>query len=147
VNPRWNRRARIGYVYDGDNLIAEANSNGAVVARYTQSGNIDEPARDVARTSDGFLPGRWSWFGCVVEHAAGLLAQTHTFDSCGKQTTSSGSLTSPFLYSGRESYADTGLYYFRECYFDPTTGRFLSEALRQFAIFRIVGGPEVFILA
>jgi hypothetical protein len=31
------------FVYDGDNLIEEANSSGAVVARYTQTQNIDEP--------------------------------------------------------------------------------------------------------
>jgi len=30
------------YGYDGDNLIEETNSNGAVITRYTQSGNFDE---------------------------------------------------------------------------------------------------------
>ncbi len=31
------------YAYDGDNLIEETNASGAVVARYAQSLNIDEP--------------------------------------------------------------------------------------------------------
>src|SRR5580700_6784368 len=31
------------FAYDGDNLIEEANSSGDVVARYTQTQNIDEP--------------------------------------------------------------------------------------------------------
>jgi YD repeat-containing protein len=31
------------FAYDGDNLIEEANSSGAVVARYTQTQNVDEP--------------------------------------------------------------------------------------------------------
>ena len=30
------------YTYDGDNLIEETNSSGGVVARYTQTQNIDE---------------------------------------------------------------------------------------------------------
>jgi len=31
------------FAYDGDNLIEETNSSGAVVARYSQTQNIDEP--------------------------------------------------------------------------------------------------------
>jgi len=30
------------YAYDGDNLIEETNSSGAVVARYSQGLNVDE---------------------------------------------------------------------------------------------------------
>jgi len=50
---------------------------------------------------------------------AGALAQTYTFDSFGKQTASSGSLTSPFQYTGREFDPETGLYYYRARYYDP----------------------------
>ena len=35
--------------------------------------------------------------------------------------------TNPFQYSGRESDTETGLYYYRARYYDPGTGRFLSE--------------------
>jgi hypothetical protein len=31
------------FAYDGDNLLEEANTSGAVVARYTQTHNVDEP--------------------------------------------------------------------------------------------------------
>ena len=31
------------YAYDGDNLVEETNASGAVVARYSQGLNIDEP--------------------------------------------------------------------------------------------------------
>jgi hypothetical protein len=31
------------FAYDGDNLIEETNSSGAVAARYSQTQNIDEP--------------------------------------------------------------------------------------------------------
>jgi RHS repeat-associated protein len=34
-----------------------------------------------------------------------------------------------FQYTGRESDAETGLYYSRARYYDPNTGRFLSEDL------------------
>ncbi len=115
------------YGYDGDNLIEETNSNGAVITRYTQSGNFDERLAMLRGGATSFYQADGRGSVTSLSNAAGSLARTYTFDSYGKQTTSSGSLTSPFLYTGRESDADTGLYYFRGCYFDPTTGRFLSE--------------------
>lgn len=50
-----------------------------------------------------------------------------SYDSFGNTTNSSGSLTNFFRYTGREFDTETGLYYFRARYLDPTTGRFLSE--------------------
>ncbi|MFZ0415127.1 MAG: RHS repeat-associated core domain-containing protein, partial [Candidatus Acidiferrales bacterium] len=49
------------------------------------------------------------------------------YDSFGKLTNSSGTLTNPFQYTGRELDSETGLYYYRARYYDPATGRFLSE--------------------
>ena len=60
-------------------------------------------------------------------NAAGALAQTYSFDSFGKQTATSGSLTNSFQYTGRESDPETGLYYYRARYYDPASARFLSE--------------------
>ena len=68
-----------------------------------------------------------------LSNAAGALAQTYTFDSFGKQTAATGSLTNPFQYTGRESDTETGLYYYRARYYDPATGRFLSEDPARFA--------------
>jgi len=55
------------------------------------------------------------------------LASTYTYDSFGNTTASTGSLTNPFQYTGRQFESETGLYYYRARYYDPTTGRFLSE--------------------
>jgi len=57
----------------------------------------------------------------------GRWAQTYTFNSFGKQTASSGSLTNPFQYTARESDAETSLHYYRARYYDTSSGRFLSE--------------------
>lgn len=66
-------------------------------------------------------------FVTSLSNGAGALAQTYSFDSFGKQTASSGSLVNPFQFTARESDTETNLYYFRERYYDPQPGRFLSE--------------------
>jgi RHS repeat-associated protein len=62
-----------------------------------------------------------------LSNGAGSVAETYAYDSFGRQSSSSGSLTNPFQYTGRELDAETTLYYMRARYFDPTVGRFLSE--------------------
>jgi len=62
-----------------------------------------------------------------LTNSSGAVAQTYTNDSFGKVTASSGSLTNPFQYTGREMDAETGLYYYRARYYDQSAGRFLSE--------------------
>lgn len=62
-----------------------------------------------------------------LTNSAGTVAQSYTFDSFGNQTASSGSLTNPFQYTAREFDPETGVYYYRARYYDPTVARFLSE--------------------
>jgi len=40
---------------------------------------------------------------------------------------SAGNVVNPFRYTARELDSETGLYYYRARYYDPSTGRFLSE--------------------
>jgi RHS repeat-associated protein len=67
-----------------------------------------------------------------LTNAAGAAAETYTYDSFGKLTASSGSVANPFRYTGREFDSTTGLYYYLARYYDPSTGRFLSEDPLQF---------------
>ena len=46
---------------------------------------------------------------------------------CQRDTQSDATKSSRNLYTGREFDAETGLYYYRAKYYDPATGRFLSE--------------------
>jgi RHS repeat-associated protein len=59
--------------------------------------------------------------------SAGALANTYSYDSFGKQTASSGTITNPFQFAGREFDQETGIYENRFRYYDQSAGRFLSE--------------------
>ena len=120
------------YVYDQDNLIEETNASGGVVARYTQTDSIDEPVAMLRGGATSFYQADGLGSVTSLSNSAGALAQTYTFDSFGKQTASSGSLTNPFQYTGRELDSETALYYMRARYFDPATGRFVSEDPARF---------------
>ena len=62
-----------------------------------------------------------------LTNSAGAVANTYTYDSYGNLTASSGSVSNPLSYTGREFDSETGLYYYRSRYYDPGSGRFLTE--------------------
>ena len=55
------------YVYDLDNLIEEANSSGVVVARYAQSGLIDEPLAMLRSGTTSYYDADGAWLCDFVE--------------------------------------------------------------------------------
>jgi len=115
------------YAYDQGNAIEETNGTGTVVARYVQTQHIDEPLAMLRGSATSYYETDGLGTVTSLSNTAGSLAQTNTFDSFGKQTASSGSLTNPFQYTARDFDAETSLYYYRARYYDPQPGRFLSE--------------------
>jgi RHS repeat-associated protein len=115
------------FAYDGDNLIETVNSSGAVVARYTQTQNIDEPLAELRSSGTSYYEADGLGSITSLTSAAGAVANSYTYDSYGNLTASSGSVPNPFSYTGRELDSETGLYYYRARYYDPSAGRFASE--------------------
>lgn len=70
----------------------------------------------------------------TVLPANGTVAQSYTYDSFGNMTNSCGNVANPFRYTGtgRDFDSETGLYYYRARYYDPSSGRFLSEDPLEF---------------
>jgi RHS repeat-associated protein len=121
------------FAYDGDNLIEETNAAGAVVARYSQGLNIDEPLAMLRSSATSFYHADGLGSITSLANAAGALAQTYTFDSFGKQTALAGSLTNSFQYTSREFDSETNLQFSRARYYDAANGRFMSEDPIRFA--------------
>jgi RHS repeat-associated protein len=115
------------YLYDGPNLIETTNGSGNEVASYTQTRNIDETLAELRSSATDYYEADTLGSITSLSSLSGALANTYTYDSFGKQTASTGTLTNPFQYTGREFDQETGAYNNRARYYDPTTGRFLSE--------------------
>ena len=115
------------YAYDGDNLIEETNGSGAVIARYSEGLRADEPLAMLRAGATSYYQADGLGSISSLSSVSGSLVQLYTFDSFGKQVSASGSLTNSFQFTSREADSETGLYYYRARYYDPATGKFLSE--------------------
>src|SRR5437867_4326047 len=115
------------YAYDQGNVVEEVNGSGAVVARYADTLHIDDPLAMLRSSTTSYYETDGLGTVTSLSNSAGSLAQTYTVDSFGKQTASSGSLTKPFRFTGREFDTETNLHYYRARYYDPQPGRFLNE--------------------
>jgi len=115
------------YLYDGFNAVEDVDNSGNVLARYAQDHAVDQPLSELrsGTTSDYELDG----IGSVtsLSNSTGALANTYTYDSFGKLSSPTGTLTNPFQYTGRDFDTETGLFYYRARYYDPVAGRFISE--------------------
>src|SRR5208283_678153 len=115
------------FVYDGENLIETVNASGAVVARYAQGQDIDEPLAELRSGGTSYYEADGLGSITSLTSSTGTVANTYTYDSFGNIVATTGSVSNPFRYTGREFDSESTLYYMRARYFDPATGRFLSE--------------------
>ncbi|MFD3519912.1 RHS repeat-associated core domain-containing protein [Streptomyces sp. NPDC058653] len=113
------------YLTDGSNPLVEQDGAGAAKATVATSG-LDEY---LTRTENGatqvYLTDA---LGTVVglANADGTVATSYTYDPYGQPTASGATSTNPYTFTGRESDG-TGLLYYRNRYYDPESGRFISQ--------------------
>ncbi len=115
------------YLYDSANVVEEADGSGNLLAHYTQGTGIDAPLAEVRAGTTSYYEQDGLGSVSSLSSSAGVLASTYAYDSFGKLTTSTGTLTNPLRYTGRESDSETGLLEYRARYYDPSIGRFISE--------------------
>ncbi|MDR3678038.1 MAG: RHS repeat-associated core domain-containing protein [Acidobacteriota bacterium] len=121
------------YAYDTDGVIAELDGSSNILARYTQGENTDEPLAIYRGLTTSYFHADGLGSVTSLTDGSGQLAASYVYDSFGKLTASTGSLTNPFQYTGREFDSEIGLYYYRARYYDPNAGRFISEDPIRFA--------------
>jgi RHS repeat-associated protein len=111
------------YTYDDTHILQETSVPGDTI-RYIHGPEIDEP---LAAERDGELTFfHLDALGSVVgtTNADGEQRSSIRYDAFGDPEED---IPSGYAYTGREWDAETGLYYYRARYYDPRTGRFISE--------------------
>jgi RHS repeat-associated protein len=115
------------YVYDGDNIIQALGGSANVLAWYTQDLDLDEPLALYSGITTSYFHADGLGSITSLTDSTGAVTASYVYDSFGKLSASTGSVTNPFQYASREFDSETGLYYYRARYYDLATGRFLSE--------------------
>ena len=134
------------YVYDNEDLLLTMDGANALQAGLIHGPGIDAPLLllpDADR--DGTLahgePTRrlltdgLGSITAVVDDRSGALVERYLYESFGTLTLRApdgtvlpqSAVGNPYGFTGREVDPESGLYYFRRRYYDPRTGRFLSE--------------------
>ncbi|MEV0210650.1 RHS repeat-associated core domain-containing protein [Streptomyces sp. NPDC050788] len=110
---------------DGPNPLVEQDSSGATTATVATSGLDEFLTRTEAGTIQVYLTDA---LGSVVglANTDGTVATTYAYDPNGTSTASGTVSSNPYTFTGREDDG-TGLLYYRDRYYDPQTGRFISQ--------------------
>ena len=124
------------YVYDHEDILLEySGTQNTLVARFLHGPGVDAPLMMERDTNgDGTFSAGERFFyhadhsGSILDltDSSGAVVKSYVYDSFGGIVHETGTLPNPYAYTGREFDPETGLYYYRARYYDPTSGRFLS---------------------
>ncbi|MGE3804743.1 MAG: RHS repeat domain-containing protein, partial [Gemmataceae bacterium] len=119
----------VTHAFDGENVWADFDAAGNVLARYLFGDRVDEI---IAR----FRPGEGTnWYLTDklftvrdIVSSAGAVINHIDYNSFGKVIFESNQFAGDrFKFTGREFEPITGLYYYRARFYDPSIGRFISQ--------------------
>jgi YD repeat-containing protein len=133
------------YQYDPEGLRAKKEStsgtvryhldnNGRVIAESDASDQITAQNiwghKALARKVNGaYYYYIYNGHGDVVQvlDVNGIVVNSYSYDEWGNITSKTETIENPIRYAGEYYDEESGLYYLRARYYDPTTGRFISE--------------------
>jgi RHS repeat-associated protein len=125
-------------VYDGPHVIADLNATGGVVRTYVWGPGIDNllAMTTYGGTTNTYYPLK-DHLGSVLALTddAGNIVESYRYDAWGRTTVydaggnplSASAVGNRYCWQGREYSWKTGLYFFRARWYDPITGRWLSN--------------------
>ena len=136
------------YVYDRGNIHLEYDGENTFQAKYVHSDNVDEPLR-MERPDNPYKNAKFpvqefyyhrDRLGNITEITdfEGTVVQRYVYDAFGKVSIfdkdgnaitpdSAKYLKSPYAFTGQEYDYETGMFLHGVRYYDPDSGRFISE--------------------
>ena len=130
----WGQRVRKSvnsvitrYLLHNANVVMEIDAYNGILAEYTYYPGADRPhgmrrggvQYYYAQDAEGNVRG--------LINTAGAVVASYDYSPQGELVGSTGSVTNPYRYKGREWDAEAGLYFMRARYYDPKVARFVSE--------------------
>jgi len=116
------------YQWDDDQVVAERDSSGVLVAEYAFYPGLDQP-HSVTTSAGTFVMARetpGNVIGLMPQSSNAVSAQ-YAYKPFGEMVRNDQTVTNSLRFQSRPYDAETGLYYFRARYYDPELGRFISE--------------------
>ena len=104
-------------------VVAEIDQDGKETASYIRGDELLSMERD-GRIWYYIYDGHGNTR--LLTNAAGTVTDRYAYDACGNLLKKEGDTENDFLYTGEQYNANTGLYYLRARYMDPSTGTFIS---------------------
>jgi RHS repeat-associated protein len=117
--------AATNFVYDGDDVVKDLNSDGSLV-EYLNGAGIDNKIRQKgsANNTTYYFSSDNLGSTMALTDAKGKLLEKLSYDAYGN---SAGSTRTRYGFTGRERDSLTGLLHYRARSYDPQVGRFISE--------------------
>jgi RHS repeat-associated protein len=116
------------YVYDGDDLALEVDPFGNKVREFTYYPGIDQP-HSVLEANGAVYYFAMDYLGHVdaLINTSGSIVNYYQYSPWGVPEITSEGVSNTIRFMAREFDNATGLYYVRNRWYDPETGRFISE--------------------
>jgi RHS repeat-associated protein len=116
------------YVYDGQRVIAEY-SDGQLFAQHLYGPGVDEiVSSQQSQQAGGRILYQTDVLGSVINAiSADGRATAYAYDSFGRIISGASTGQQFYRFQGREFDQESGFYYFRARYYNPETGRFVTE--------------------
>jgi RHS repeat-associated protein len=132
--------ASVSYTYNGDGqrmsktvggtTSNEAWAGGSMIkdgSTYYIEGPSDTPIEQISGTTPTYYSTDQLGSTTALTDSSGSTTATYSYDAYGNQTANTGTASTPFRYAGQYTDPETGLYYLRARYYDPTSGQFLTR--------------------
>ncbi len=127
IRKRYPDGKTISYLYDGQNLIQEVNDKGYVIVAYIYDLGIDHPISIFREEKTYFYLHDHNGSVIALTDEGGKIVVQYEYDAWGNIIKEAGNIPNPFRFTGREWDEESGLYYYRARYYDPSIGRFISK--------------------
>jgi RHS repeat-associated protein len=122
------------YFYDGNEVIYELDGVGTETT-YVYGGDIDEVVQMVRGGSDYYYHSDDMGNVMALTDSNGMVVERYEYQDYGQPEFFDGAglpigasaIENPYLFTGRRFDSSTEMYYYRNRYLDPISGRFISR--------------------